>query len=336
MKTTLFFAATILIATLISTTVVDSQLNQDQGTLLVVESPNLFVVSPAGGALRKVPLAKPIISVGGISGTRQIVVATRDEQGTPVVEKLLLPGEVLGRYPKPPYSFPSSFSPDGMFLLYQNIVEGTLILHDIEKNVGRKLFDVDKWERVLHPVMSPNGTLVAFSLFITGSPSVISRVCLLHVDEPFHRDRCIGERAMLPAFSFDGTQLAYWEQTKSAPNPTWSIVVRKVSETGDWGGSNTVVSRDFPGMYEDRRIGRIGWSPDSKWLVWAVQKEHFSPFSELFRTQIDTGDTHNVPISRSWWTEFWREYVLPTDKNRIAFDFQWIPFPLEEYSEIRR
>lgn len=334
MKTTLYFAATTLIATLIISTVVDGQLSQDQGTLLVVESPNLFAVSPTGGELRKVPLAKPIISVGGISGTRQIVVATRDEKGTPVVEKLLPPGEVLGRYPKPPGSFPSSFSPDGMFLLYQNITEGTLILHHIEKNVGRKLFDVDEWERVSHPVMSPNGTLVAFSLFITRSPSVISRVCLLHVDEPFHRDRCIGERAMLPAFSSDGTQLAYWEQTKSAPDPIWSIVVRKVSETGDWGASNIVVSRNFQGMYEDRRIGQINWSPDSQWLVWAIQKEHFSPFSELFRTRIDTGDTHNVPISRSWWTEFWREYVLPTDKNRIAFNFQWIPFPLEEYSEI--
>ena len=201
MKTTLYFAATTLIATLIISTVVDGQLSQDQGTLLVVESPNLFAVSPTGGELRKVPLAKPIISVGGISGKRQIVVATRDEKGTPVVEKLLLPGEVLGRYPKPPGSFPSSFSPDGMFLLYQNITEGTLILHHIEKNVGRKLFDVDEWERVAHPVMSPNGTLVAFSLFITGSPSVISRVCLLHVNEAFQRDRCIGERAMLPAFS---------------------------------------------------------------------------------------------------------------------------------------
>lgn len=334
MKTTLYFTATVLIATLTFSTVVDGQLGQDQGTLLVVESPNLFAVSPAGGELRKVPLAKPIISVGGISGTRQIVVATRDEKGTPVVEKLLLPGEVLGRYPKPPGSFPSSFSPDGMFLLYQNITEGTLILHHIEKNVGRKLFDVDEWERVAHPVMSPNGTLVAFSLFITGSPSVISRVCLLHVNEAFQRDRCIGERAMLPAFSFDGTQLAYWEQTKSAPNPTWSIVVRKVSETGDWGASNIVVSRNLQGTYEDRRIGQINWSPDSQWLIWAIQKEHFSPFSELFRTRIDTGDTHHVPISRSWWTEFWREYVLPTDKNRIAFNFQWIPFSLEEYSEI--
>lgn len=159
---------------------------------------------------------------------------------------------------------------------------------------------------------------------------VMSRLCLLQVNQQFHRDRCVGERVSFPAFSSDGTKLAYWELTKQPPDPRWSIVVREVSTTGELGTTTIVASRDFRGMYDDRRIGPIGWSPDSEWVMWSVQGEQSSPFYDLFRLRIGMGDIQEVPLQRSWWTTFWREYLLSADKNRFAFNFQWVPYSVNE------
>lgn len=212
--------------------------------------------------------------------------------------------------------------------IFMPMFTGTLVLHEIEGNTGRKLFEPTRAERVLHPTMSPDRTMVAFSLFINDPTRVMSRLCLLRVNQQFHRDRCVGERVSFPAFSPDGTQLAYWQLTKQPPDPRWSIVVREISTTGELGATTIVASRDFQGMYDDRPIGPIGWSPDSEWLMWSVQGEHLSPFYDLFRIRIGMGDIQEVPLSRSWWTTFWREYLLPADKNRFAFNFQWVPYSI--------
>lgn len=308
---------------------VEGQLSGDQGTLLVVEAPRLFVTSPAGGKLRKVPHAGPIYCAGSLLDSSTFLVETRDEEGKLVFEKISQAGQVLFRYPAPVGAFASAFSPDGKQYLYAD-VHWNLVLQEIEGNTGRKLFEPTRGEQVLHPAMSPERAMVVFSLFINDPTRVMSRLCLLQVNQQFHRDRCVGERVSFPVFSSDGTKLAYWVLTKQPPDPTWSIVVQEISATGELGATTIVASRDFRGMYEDRRIEPISWSPDSEWLMWAVQGEQSSPFYDLFRIRVGMKDIQEVPLQRSWWTTFWREYLLPADKNRFAFNFQWVPYSVNE------
>jgi Tol biopolymer transport system component len=299
-------------------------LTRSQGTLLVLESPDLFVTSPAGVELSRVSHSKPIGWVGFISDSRSVMVLTRDEDEKPIIEKITLTGEVLGRYSDPQGMFPPSFSPDGTQLLYRDI-EGNLIGHNIESNINRTIFKPSNNERVLHPTMSPNRTTVAFSLSVPGAKRVRTHLCLMQLDQQLQRDGCVGERIISPSFSSDGTKLAYWEQTKQFPDHIWSLIVREIFANGKLGALTIVLSQKFKGEFDDVRIGPIGWSPDSQWLMWSLRSDRSSPFFGLFRTRIATGETQEVPIKRSWWTTFWREYLLPSDKNRFAFNFHWMP-----------
>lgn len=300
------------------------QLPLGQGTVLLVEAPQLFIISLKDGEMRSVPHAGPIYLVNGVSDSSTFLIKTKDEEGRLVFEKISESGELKARYPAPAGAVHSSFSPDGKQYLYAN-TSWNLILHDIGAHTNRKLFEPERGESVAYPTMSPDGTLLAFSLFPRGATRVSSRLCVMQVDQQLERDRCVGERIIFPSFSYDRTKLAYWEQTKQFPDSTWSIVVREISANGKLGAITIVLSQEFRGELEYQRIGPIGWSPDSEWLMWSLRGEGSSPFYALFRTRIETGETQEVPLSRSWWTTFWREYLLPSDKNRFAFNFEWIP-----------
>lgn len=324
MKRSLYSIGAIVIMAWLPPMAAGGQLPQDQGTVLLVEAPHLFRTSLTDGKLRRVPHAGPIYLVGGLSDSSTFLIKTKDEEGRIIFEKISERGELKARYPAPVGAVHSSFSPDGKQYLYAN-TDWNLILHDIEAHTSRKLFEPDRGESVAHPTLSPDRTTVAFSLTPREATRVSSRLCLMQVDQQLQRDRCVGERVIFPSFSSDGTKLAYWEQTKQFPDHNWSLIVREISANGKLGALTIVLSQKFEREFDDVRIGPIGWSPDSEWLMWSLRSDRSSPFFGLFRTRIATGETQEVPIKRSWWTTFWREYLLPSDKNRFAFNFQWMP-----------
>jgi len=129
----------------------------------------------------------------------------------------------------------------------------------------------------------------------------------------------------------------YWERTKDIPNPTWTITLREVGPDGRLGAARPILSREFHKQYDAWLTGPIRWSPDGQWVIWSLRGEDSwfwgqSPFYQLFRMRVHGDELQEIPLERFWWTKFWREYLVPSDKNGFLFDFQWFPDCLGEES----
>lgn len=297
--------------------------------LIVVESPDVFHGSPCEQKLATVTYPS-VGYVSGILGSDHVMSITKNAAGVWVIVELTLTGEVVYEYPKPLGAFPYTFSPDGRNFLYQD-THGKWILRNLVTATEETLFDPEKSEhlvKLVHPAFSPDGKTIAFSHvtywghFPEGGYDVT--LCLVTVPQGFQPHDCLETEGKFPAFSPDGSKVAYWERTKEQSDLVWNLVIRNLGAIRQGGPAKTLATKHLQKPYLSL-VGPIGWSPDSQWIVWSEKDDNFNPYHQLFRKHVEGSETYRIELKRPWWTTFLRKYALPEDKNRFLFSFYWAP-----------
>ena len=308
----------------------ERMLNCKESVLVVVESPDMFQGSPCEQSLAPVSYP-PVDYVSGILGSDHVMTSTKNAAGARVIVELTVTGEVIHEYPYPSGAFPYTFSPDGKKFLYSGIhsdIDGKWILRDLVTSTEDILFLPEKAEHFVDPAFSPDGKTIAFShvtywgQFPEGGYDVT--LCLVTVHQGFQPHDCLETEGKFPAFSPDGSKLAYWERTKRQSDLVWNLVIRELSAIRQGGPAKTLATKHLQKPYLNL-VGPIGWSPDSQWIVWSEKDDHFSPYHQLFRKHVEGGEAYRIELKRPWWTTFLRKYVLPMDKNKFLFSFYWAP-----------
>lgn len=323
-KQILLFLGAICVGTMWNGRVMAESVPCDLGVLLVAEHGRLFVMKPTGETVQELPHRQSIFAARGLVGSHTVMIATRNEEGQLVFRELNFEGTVLAQYPYPMGAHTASLSPDGQQYVYHDLLYRKLIVHDIKKNVSRVLAQLQDREGIQHIDWSPDQETLAVALSGEKDGRLLSRVCLLRVNDALDKGKCFGTWLTLPSFSPDGRLLGYWERTKEPPNLTWSIAIREIATNGQLGSLQYIFSREFDVNAYAWVTGPIAWSPDQQWLAFSLRVKLGSPFFQVFRMKVDGSALQPIPIERSWWSIFQKTYLSHPETIWVGPDMQWM------------